>query len=54
MIQVLLTLTEDRNLKQNHLIKLKVIFSDWGKLKHGVPQGSILEPLLFKCTQLTS
>ena len=42
-----ISLIEDSKSKKIHLTQLKIFFPNWGTLKHGVPQGPILWPLLF-------
>jgi hypothetical protein len=39
-------LTEGRKLKKSHLLQLN-LFSYWGTMKNGVPQGSIPGTVLF-------
>jgi len=42
-----LSLLHDYLCRRYHRVKIRSIFSKWLELKYGVPQGSILGPLLF-------
>ena len=42
-----LLLIQDHLTDRKQVVKVKGHYSTWGKLGQGVPQGSILDPLLF-------